>query len=79
MTGNNPKLDLVNINAHTKFGQILSISSLDIEQKWNSEGNSDICQFRAVTLLQMCYQIMTDRTPENQNPQYSPPPFKAGL
>ena len=29
MTGNNPKLHLVIINAHTKFGQILSISSLD--------------------------------------------------
>ena len=25
MTGNNPNLDLVNINAHTKFGQIRSI------------------------------------------------------
>ena len=27
MTGNDPKLDLVNINAHTKFGLILSICS----------------------------------------------------
>ena len=25
MTGNNPKLDLVNVDVHTKFGQILSI------------------------------------------------------
>ena len=33
MTGNNPRLDLVNINAHTKFGQFLSISSQDIEWK----------------------------------------------
>ena len=24
MTGNNPKLDLVDVNVHTKFGQILS-------------------------------------------------------
>ena len=31
MTGNNPNLDSVNINAYTKFGQILSISSQDIE------------------------------------------------
>ena len=38
MAGNNPKLDLVNINAHTKFNQILSISSQDIERKHNSEG-----------------------------------------
>ena len=36
MTGNNPKLDLVNVNVHTKFGQILSIPSQDIERKRNS-------------------------------------------
>ena len=30
-TGNNPKLDLVNVDVHTKFGQILSIRSQDIE------------------------------------------------
>ena len=39
MTGNNPKLDLVNLDMHTKFGQILSISSQDIEQKQNSDAN----------------------------------------
>ena len=33
LTGNNPNQDLVNINAHTKFSQILSISSKDIECK----------------------------------------------
>ena len=33
MTANNPDLDLVNINAYTKFGQIPSICSKDIEQK----------------------------------------------
>ena len=34
MTGNNnPKLDLVNVDVHTKFGQILSIRSQDIERK----------------------------------------------
>ena len=32
-TGNNPKLDLVNVDVHTKFGWILSICSQDIEQK----------------------------------------------
>ena len=31
MTGNNPKLDLVNVDVHTKFDQILSIHSQDIE------------------------------------------------
>ena len=39
MTGNNPKLDLVNVVAHTKFGQILSIRSQDIERKRNSDVN----------------------------------------
>ena len=33
MTGNNPKLDLVIVDVHTKFGQILSIHSQYIE--WN--------------------------------------------
>ena len=39
MTGNNPKLDLVNVDVHTKFGQILSIRSKDIERKRNSDIN----------------------------------------
>ena len=38
MTGNNPKLDLVN-DVHTKFGWILSIRSQDIERKRNSDVN----------------------------------------
>ena len=40
MTGNNPKLDHVNVDVHIKFGQILSICSRDIERK----GNSDVSQ-----------------------------------
>ena len=39
MIGNNPKLDLVNVDVHTKFGQILSIGSQDIERKRNSDVN----------------------------------------
>ena len=39
MTGNNPKLDLVNDEVHTKFGWILSIRSQDIERKQNSDVN----------------------------------------
>ena len=39
MTGNNTKLDLVNVHVHTKFGQILLIRSQDIERKQNSEVN----------------------------------------
>ena len=39
MTGNNPKLDLVNVDVHTKFGQILSICSQDIVRKRNSDVN----------------------------------------
>ena len=33
MTGNNPNLDLVIINAYTKYGKVLSICSKDIELK----------------------------------------------
>ena len=39
MMGNNPKLDLVNDDVHTKFGRILSIRSQDIERKQNSDVN----------------------------------------
>ena len=39
MMGNNPKLDHVIVDVHTKFGQILSIRSRDIEQKQNSDAN----------------------------------------
>ena len=39
MTGNNPKLDLVNVDVHTKFGRILSMRSQDIEWKRNSDVN----------------------------------------
>ena len=44
MTDNNPKLDLVNVDVHTKFGQILLICSQDIEQKRNSDVNQGLCQ-----------------------------------
>ena len=39
MTGDYPKLDHVNVDVHTKFGQILSIGSQDIERKRNSDVN----------------------------------------
>ena len=39
MTGNNPKQDHVNIDVHTKFGQILSIRSQNIERKQDSDFN----------------------------------------
>ena len=39
MTGNNHKLDLVNVDVHTKFGWILSICSENIERKRNSDVN----------------------------------------
>ena len=41
MTCNNPKLDHVNINAHTKFGYIQKKSSQDIEWKRNYERQMD--------------------------------------
>ena len=39
ITGNNPKLDLVNVDVHTKFGRILSNRSQDSERKQNSDIN----------------------------------------
>ena len=39
ITGNNPKLDHVNVDVHTKFGQFLSMRSQDIERKQNSDVN----------------------------------------
>ena len=39
ITSNNPKLDLVNVDMHTKFGWILSMRSQDIERKQNSDVN----------------------------------------
>ena len=39
MIGNNTKLDFGNAYVHTKFEQILSIQSQDIERKQNSDGN----------------------------------------
>ena len=46
MTLDYPKLDLVNVDVHTKFGQILSIRSQDIERKRNSDVNQGpfLCQ-----------------------------------
>ena len=41
MTGNNPKLDHDNVDVHTKFGQILSIYSQDIEWKQNVHGMTE--------------------------------------
>ena len=38
MACNNPMVDLVSINAYTKFDEILSIGSQDIELKKNYEG-----------------------------------------
>ena len=35
----NPNLDIINVNVYTKFGQILSIGSQDIERKRNSDIN----------------------------------------
>ena len=45
MTGNNTKLDIVNVDVHTKFGLILSLCSQDIERKRNpdvSQGHNSV-------------------------------------
>ena len=53
MTGNNPNLNLVNINAYTKFGEILSTCSPDIERKQeiltSIKGHSSVTYFRKMT------------------------------
>ena len=41
MTGNNPKVDVVNVDVHTKFGQILSICSQYIERKQSVHGMTE--------------------------------------
>ena len=42
MMGDNPKLDYVNVDVHTKFGQIVSVCSRDIERKQNSDVNQGL-------------------------------------
>ena len=46
ITGNNPKLDHVNVDVHTKFGRILSMRSQDIERKRNSDVNQGPYPYR---------------------------------
>ena len=41
MTCNNIDVDLVNMNAYIKFGEILSICSQDFERKQNYDGMTD--------------------------------------
>ena len=38
----NDRLDLVNVDVHTEFGQIISIRSHDIERKRNSDVNQGL-------------------------------------
>ena len=49
MTGNNPKLDLVYVDAHKKIGQILSICSQGIKRKQNSDINQGPKLLRKMT------------------------------
>ena len=52
MTGDNPKVDHVIVGVHTKFGQILSIRSRDIERKQNSDvdqGRNSVKMLRKMT------------------------------
>ena len=54
---NNPKLDLVKLNAYIKFGEILSICSQDIEQKQNYDRRND-----------RMTELWTDGMMDNPNP-----------
>ena len=49
MTGNNPKIDLVNVDVHTKFGQILSIRSQDIEILKSIKGHNSVKILQKIT------------------------------
>ena len=42
---NNPNVDLFNINAYIKFGEILSICSQDIERKQQTEWGTNQIQY----------------------------------
>ena len=65
MTGNNTKLDLVNVDVHTKFGQILSICSQDFGRKRNfgnneglSKGNNSSANFGKLTCIYTLVDIV---------------------
>ena len=65
MTGNNPKQDHVNVDVHSKFGQILSIPSQDIERKRNSDvnigpskGNNSSANFGKLTCIDTYVDIV---------------------
>ena len=49
MTDKNPKLDVVDINACITFGEILTISSQDIEWKRKSYINNSVTNLRKMT------------------------------
>ena len=46
MSCDNPNIDIVNMDAYIKFGEVLSISSQDTERKRHKS--------RTITLVQMC-------------------------
>ena len=53
MTGDNPKLDHVSVDVHTKVGQILSICCQVIERKRNSDvkGNNSSANLGKMTCI----------------------------
>ena len=67
MMCNNPKLDLVNINAYIKFGGILSIYSQDIERERNSGVNQGPLYYSGlnVRVIIMCNNRKLDHVSMN--------------
>ena len=53
MMYNNPKVDLVNINAYIKFDEILSICSQDIELKSRTNPRRMLCNNPKLDLVNM--------------------------
>ena len=67
MTGNNPKLDLVNVDVQTNFGQILSNRSQNIERKQNSDVNQGPLLCQNLTLIFMRLGRTTNFSDSTEN------------
>ena len=58
-----PNIDHVNDNVYTKFGQILSIRSQDIEQKLNLvsiKGHNSVANSRKMTIFTANIDLVND-------------------
>ena len=76
ITVNNPNIEIVNINAYTKFGEILSICSPDIECKRKSDidqGHNSVTNMQKMTANNPNLQVRIQRGDRGSGP---PPPLE---